>query len=58
MDLCYCNIVNCCTIFPLKALKIKIAKALPRKRLSLFIVVHTITISVLSFVSRCSHFEM
>ena len=32
-------------------------KTLLRKRL-LFIVVGTITISVLSFVSRCSHFEM
>ena len=29
-----------------------------RKRLLLFIVVDTIILSVLSFVSRCSHFEL
>ena len=29
-----------------------------RNRLLLFIVIDTITISLLSFVSRCSHFEM
>ena len=35
----------------------EIFKVLLRKRLLLFIVLDTITISVLSFVSRCCHFE-